>query len=126
MIAMGMTTMNEERKTWGDWSKELYGQEPLRDIGSNREMMTKAQFMETVRGQTFTIEPDERNEVDKLNSTVRHLHQKVIDEQDKNADLNRRIGKAIKEGEEHYRFLNRDSTNCCVCVACRMMRELIR
>jgi len=85
--------MNEERKKWGDWSKELYGQEPLRDIGSNSEMMTKAQFLETVRGQTFTIEPevDERNEVDKLNSTVRHLRQKLVDEQDKNIELNKVI-----------------------------------
>jgi len=89
MIAMN----NEERKKWGDWSKELYGQEPLRDIGSNNEMMTKVQFLETVRGQTFTIEPevDERNEVDKLNSQVRHLRQKLVDEQDKNIELNKVI-----------------------------------
>ena len=105
MIAMN----NEERKKWGDWSKELYGQgsmplrrhEPLRDMGRgvcpcgdiNNEMMTKAQFLETVRGQTFTIEPeiDERNEVDKLNSTIRHLRQKLVDEQDKNIELNKVI-----------------------------------
>jgi len=94
MIAMN----NEERKKWGDWSKELYGQEPLRDIGSNNEMITKAQFLETVRGQTFTVgdncnepEVDERNEVDKLNSQIRHLRQKLVDEQDKNIELNKVI-----------------------------------
>jgi hypothetical protein len=87
-----MIVMNEERKAWGDWSKELYGQEPLRDIGSNREMMTKAQFLETVRGQTFTVgkncnEPDERSEIDRLNTELRKLHQKNVELEDEILEL---------------------------------------
>jgi len=51
-----------KRKSWGEWSQELYKQEPLRYFGSNSEVMTKAQFLESTRGQTFTIEPEIKKE----------------------------------------------------------------